>query len=157
MCRATWSPRPRSNNSSTAGSTSECCGPPVNQAGLAVETIRNERVIALLASRHPATTKQQVALGDLCDDWFISYPDQPPSTMYTIMIAACRTAGFTPRIRQTVADSAALVALVAADMGVAIVPASLGHLKINGATFRPISTPRLNLDPQNRWGCDLDS
>lgn len=117
--------------------------PPVNHPDLAVETIRNERVVALLASRHPATVSREIELGDLRDDWFISYPDQPPSTMYSIMIAACRTAGFTPRIRQTVADSAALVALVAADMGVAIVPGSLRHLKINGATFRPIYSPRL--------------
>lgn len=118
--------------------------PPVSNSGLAVETIRNERVVALLASRHPATVQREIDLGDLRDDWFISYPDQPPSTMYTIMISACRTAGFAPKIRQTVADSAALVALVAADMGVALVPASLRHLKINGATFRPLSSPRIS-------------
>jgi DNA-binding transcriptional LysR family regulator len=119
--------------------------PPVNVPGLAVETIRNERVVALLASRHPATVKREIHLADLRDDWFISYPDQPPSTMYTIMISACRTAGFTPRIRQTVAGTAALVALVAADMGVALVPASLRHLQINGATYRPLQSPRLSV------------
>jgi DNA-binding transcriptional LysR family regulator len=118
--------------------------PPVNVPGLAVETIRNERVVALLASRHPATVNREIDLADLRDDWFISYPDQPPSTMYTIMISACRTAGFTPRIRQTVADTAGLVALVAADRGVALVPGSLRHLKINGATYRPLRSPKLS-------------
>ena len=117
--------------------------PPVTVPGLAVETIRNERVVALLASRHPATVAREIDLVDLRDDWFVSYPDNPPSTMYSIMQAACRNAGFTPRIRQTVADSAALVALVAADMGVALVPSSLRHLRINGATVRPLSSPQL--------------
>ena len=87
--------------------------------------------------------QRQIDLSDLRDEWFISFPDNPPSTMYNIMRTACETVGFTPRIRQVVADSAALVALVAADMGVAIVPASLRHLRINGSTFRPLHTPRI--------------
>ena len=120
--------------------------PPVTDPGLAVETIRHEPVVAILASRHPATVHRSIDLADLRDEWFISYPSNPPSTMYSIMRSACETAGFTPRIRQTVADSAALVALVAADMGIALVPASLRHLHINGATFRPIGTPALTTD-----------
>lgn len=117
--------------------------PPVTVPGLAVETIRSERVVVLIASRHPASVHRQIDLTDLRDEWFIAYPDNPPSTMYSIMLSACRNAGFTPRIRQTVADSAALVALVAADMGVALVPASLRHLRVDGATFRPLGSPRL--------------
>jgi DNA-binding transcriptional LysR family regulator len=117
--------------------------PPVNAPGIAVETIRHEPVVVILASRHPATVQRQIDLADLRDEWFISFPDNPPSTMYTTMRTACETVGFTPRIRQVVADSAALVALVAADMGVAIVPASLRHLRINGSTFRPLRTPHI--------------
>jgi DNA-binding transcriptional LysR family regulator len=99
--------------------------PPVNVPGIAVETIRHEPVVVILASRHPATVQRQIDLSDLRDEWFISFPDNPPSTMYTIM------------------RTAALVALVAADMGVALVPASLRHLRINGSTFRPLHTPRI--------------
>jgi DNA-binding transcriptional LysR family regulator len=116
---------------------------PVSARGVAVETIRREPVVVLLASRHPATVHSEIDLADLRDEWFVAYPDNPPSSMYSIMQSACRKAGFTPRIRQTVAASAALVALVAADMGVALVPASLRHLRINGATFRPLSSPKL--------------
>jgi DNA-binding transcriptional LysR family regulator len=117
--------------------------PPVTVAGLAVETIRQEPVMVLLSSRHPASAAREIDLADLRDQWFVSYPANPPSTMYSVMQAACRTAGFTPHIRQSVADSAALVALVAADMGVALVPASLRHLHINGATYRPLASPRV--------------
>jgi DNA-binding transcriptional LysR family regulator len=117
--------------------------PPVTAAGLAVEAIRKEPVVVLIASRHPISVKREIDVADLRDEWFVAYPNNPPSTMYTIMQTACETAGFTPRIRQVVADSAALVALVAADMGVALVPASLRHLRINGATFRPLRSPRI--------------
>jgi hypothetical protein len=65
--------------------------------------------------------------------------------MYSMMRSACETAGFLPRIRQFVPDSAALVALVAADMGIALVPASLRHLNINDATFRPLRRPQISV------------
>jgi DNA-binding transcriptional LysR family regulator len=117
--------------------------PPVNAPGVAVETIRQDPVVVLLASRHRATAHREIDLTELRDEWFIAFPADPPSTMYSIMQSACRNAGFTPRVRQVVADSSALVAMVAADMGVALVPASLRHLRINGATFRPLSSPRL--------------
>lgn len=117
--------------------------PPAAVAGLAVEIIRHEPVVVLLASRHPAAVNREIDLRDMRDEWFVSYPNNPPSTMYSIMQSACESAGFLPRVRQVVADSASLVALVAADTGVALVPASLRHLRINGATFRPLATPRI--------------
>lgn len=129
--------------------------PPVTAPGLVVETIRHEPVVALLASRHRATVNSEIKLADLRGEWFISYRMNPPSAMYSLTQSACATAGFTPRIRQTVADSAALVSLVAADMGVALVPASLRHLKINGATFRPLRSPRITTDLALAY-CDTD-
>jgi len=117
--------------------------PPVTVAGLAVETIRREPVVVLLANRHRAAAHREIDLRDLREEWFISYPNNPPSPMYSIMQTACEAAGFVPRIRQVVAESAALVALVAADTGVALVPASLRHLRVNGATFRPLAAPRI--------------
>jgi len=116
---------------------------PATAPGLAVETIRREHVMVVLASRHPATVNREIDLADLRDEWFVAPPNNPPSTMYTLMRDACEAAGFTPRVRQVVAGSSALVALVAADMGVALVPASLRHLRIDGATFRPMRAPQI--------------
>jgi DNA-binding transcriptional LysR family regulator len=119
--------------------------PPITADGLTVETLRHEPVVALLAGRHPASIQRELDLADLRDEWFISYNDEPPSVMYQVMKSACAAVGFVPRIRHVVADSSALVALVAADMGVALVPASLRHLGIRGATFRPLRSPRLSV------------
>lgn len=118
---------------------------PVSAPGLVVETVRTEPIVALLASRHPAAVKRELDLSDLAEEWFISFPADPPSTMHTIMVSACEAAGFVPRVRQMVDNSAGIVALVAADTGVALVPASLRHLRLNGATFRPLRTPRITI------------
>lgn len=116
--------------------------PPVHADNLAVETVRHEPVMVLLPSQHPASVARQIELANLKDDWFIGYPDNPPSTMYTLTLTACERAGFTPKVRHTVTNSAALVTLVAAGLGVALVPASLRHLSINGATYRPLKSPQ---------------
>lgn len=119
--------------------------PPAGVAGLTVETLRHERMVVLLASRHPATVHRDLDLADLRDEPFISYNNNPPATMYLLMISACESVGFVPRIKHITADSSALVSLVAADMGIALVPASLRHLGIRGATFRPLRRPRVSV------------
>ena len=118
--------------------------PPIRAAGLTVEVLRHEPVVVLLASRHPAAVRRELDLADLRDEAFISYNNNPPASMYLVMKSACESAGFVPRIKHVVADSSALVALVAADMGIALVPASLRHLGIRGATYRPLRSPRLS-------------
>jgi DNA-binding transcriptional LysR family regulator len=119
--------------------------PPVNARGLTVEVLRHEPVVVLLASRHPAAVHRDLDLTDLRDEPFISYNNNPPASMYLLMTSACQSAGFVPRIKHVVADSSALVALVAADMGIALVPASLRHLGIRGATYRPLRSPTLSV------------
>lgn len=116
---------------------------PVTAPGIIVEPLRREPVMVVLANRHPATVNREIDLADLRDEWFIAPLANPPSVMYSLMRDACQAAGFTPRIRQVVTGTSTLVALVAADMGVALVPASLRHLGINGAVFRPLRSPRI--------------
>jgi len=90
----------------------------------------------LLQAGHPLATRVNFALHDLRNEDFISYPSASPST--AIILAACRQAGFTPRIRQEVAETSTLVALVAAGLGVALAPASVRHLRLSGVTHRPV-------------------
>ncbi len=115
--------------------------PPVVADGLAVETIRREPVAVLLANRHPRTVDREINLADLRDEWFISQPDNPPTTMHQVLINACQLAGFVPKVHKTAGGSAGLMALVAGDIGVALVPYSLRHMRIDGVTFRPLRTP----------------
>lgn len=110
--------------------------PPVNADGLTVEVLTHEPLIALVPISHPATAHAIVALSSLRDDWFISF--HPMSTLYAAMLTYCQDAGFTPRIRHFISDTASLVTLVAADLGVALVPASLHRLSVDRAAYRPL-------------------
>jgi len=112
--------------------------PPVHAEGLVIEVLRKEPLVVLLPVTHRLATQVDFRLYDLRLEDFISYPSSPPSSVYQTVTAACRQAGFTPRIRQEVAETSSLVALVAAGLGVALAPASVRHLRINGVTHRPI-------------------
>lgn len=52
-------------------------------------------------------------------DWIVA---SPGTLCHTVAVRACRAAGFTPRVRHHVDDFAAVLTLVAAGQGVALVP-----------------------------------
>src|ERR1700749_1194379 len=111
--------------------------PPVAADGLVVEVLRHEPLVALLPVTHPLATQINLELTDLREEPFIGYPSSPPSSVYLAVTSACRQAGFSPQVRQEVAETSSLVALVAAGLGVALAPASVRHLRINGLTHPP--------------------
>jgi DNA-binding transcriptional LysR family regulator len=115
--------------------------PPVAADGLVVEVLRHEPLVALLPVTHPLATQINLELTDLREEPFIGYPSSPPSSVYQAVTSACRQAGFSPQVRQEVAETSSLIALVAAGLGVALAPASVRHLRISGATHRPLRGP----------------
>jgi DNA-binding transcriptional LysR family regulator len=111
---------------------------PVSADGLVVEVVSDEPLIALLPVNHALASRSSLNLIDLRDESFITYPSSPPSSVYQVVTAACSQAGFIPRVRQEVAETSSMVALVAAGLGVAVAPASVRQLRIPGVTHRPI-------------------
>jgi DNA-binding transcriptional LysR family regulator len=58
---------------------------------------------------------------------------------FDTVIAACREAGFSPRVVQEAAQFTSLVGLVAAGLGIALVPRGLDRLKLEGVVYRPVT------------------
>jgi DNA-binding transcriptional LysR family regulator len=75
----------------------------------------------------------------LKEDPFLLFPRPIDPTPYDSIIGACRKAGFKPVIAQLVPQLAAVITLVAADLGVSIVPVSMSQLQITGAAYRAIA------------------
>jgi DNA-binding transcriptional LysR family regulator len=57
-------------------------------------------------------------------------------TQTSAFVAACHAAGFSPRVGQVVSHISARLNLIAAGLGIAVVGASLQHVKIEGVAFR---------------------
>lgn len=113
--------------------------PPVRSPGLVVDVIRREPLVVVLPANHPAAAGRTVRLAALADEPFVTYPSHFRSVVHDAVDTACGKAGFEPRVAQEVGETATLVSLVAAGIGVALVPASVQHLRITGAVYRPLA------------------
>lgn len=128
--------------------------PPVHSPDLTVHVIRREPLVVALPVDHPLVGDRPVSLAELAGDPFVTYPSHFRSVMHDAAEQACRRAGFSPCVAQEVAETATLVSLVAAGIGVALVPASVQHLRITGAVYRPLagSTEEVALAVASRSG-----
>jgi DNA-binding transcriptional LysR family regulator len=70
---------------------------------------------------------------------FLLFPRAVSPTLYDSVIGACRRSGFDPEIGQVAPHMASIITLVAADLGVSIVPASMSQLVVAGVVYRPIA------------------
>lgn len=112
--------------------------PPVRSAKIDVRVLRREPLIAVLPAHHRLAANNRVRLSDLADEPFVMYPSDSRSVVYETVLDACQHAGFVPSSTHEVAETSTLVYLVAAGLGVALVPASVQHLQITGVCYRPL-------------------
>lgn len=110
---------------------------PVAESGLVIQTILDERWVAAMPAANPAARHQVVELGVLAREPFILFPRSLAPTLYDQVLAMCHRAGFSPNI-VIEAQMQAIVSLVAAGMGVALVPESLRNLRRKGLVYRPL-------------------
>ncbi|WP_375504554.1 LysR family transcriptional regulator [uncultured Jatrophihabitans sp.] len=113
--------------------------PPVRSPDIDVRVLRREPLIAVLPESHSLADRAKVKLADLRDEPFITYPSHNRSVVFEAVIDACEQSGFTPALVHEVGETSTLVSFVAAGLGVALVPASVQHLQITGARYRPLA------------------
>jgi len=94
-----------------------------------------ERLWIALPPGHLLAKRKQVRLNELSSEPFILYPRANGSLLYDTIIAACQNAGFSPRVVQEAPQMASIVSLVAAGVGVALVPESVCQLRPAGVRY----------------------
>jgi DNA-binding transcriptional LysR family regulator len=119
--------------------------PPVEQSGLSVETVRRDRLLVALPAGHQLAARDELHVGDLRDEEFVAHAGGR-SVMNSLVTAICADAGFVPRIRHQVEETSTLVTLVAAGIGVAIVPEPTAALDIAGVRYVPLAPATLGVD-----------
>lgn len=114
---------------------------PRGAAGLAVETLLTESMVVALPKGHALAKRSAsstLAIRDLREASFIVFARHHGPAFYDSTIAACQRAGFSPNIAQEAPRITTALGLVAAGLGVALVPASMQRLALDGVVFRPI-------------------
>jgi DNA-binding transcriptional LysR family regulator len=107
----------------------------VDPEGLRFHELDNEPMVAALPSAHPAAHAPTLALADLAAEAFVLTPRNLGPTMFDAAIAACRDAGFEPILGQSAPQIASVLAFVAAELGVSLVPSSMRMAMIQGVNY----------------------
>lgn len=114
------------------------CFLPVKSPGIATFGMRTCQLALVVPDGHPFATKPEVNLTQLATEAFVGYPSRQGFFLHDAMLRVCKDYGFTPNIVQESPSSQALLCLVAARTGVAILPGELERLAIKGVTFKRI-------------------
>jgi DNA-binding transcriptional LysR family regulator len=122
---------------------------PVWSAGLAGQRIATESLLVALPADHRLARADTVRLAELREDGFITYPADRGAALYEETLRLCHEAGFEPKIVQEANEIYTIVGMVAAGLGVAIVPDSVSAVApgAGGVVYRPLE-PRAELE---RW------
>ena len=112
--------------------------PPIGDDALMVEAIIREQFVVALPENHRLAAMREVPLRALADDPFVLLPRNLHLALYDQIINLCSAAGFSPRVAQEAVQLQTIASLVAAGMGVALVPASIRNLRRRGVIYRDI-------------------
>jgi len=128
--------------------------PPVRERALCVEVVRSDPLIAVLPEGHRLAAADAVPLEELADEPFVVYPSHFRSVTHDAVEATCAAHGFLPRVALEVSETATLVSFVAAGVGVSLVPASVRHMTVEGAVYRPLAGEAATVDLALAWRRD---
>jgi DNA-binding transcriptional LysR family regulator len=111
---------------------------PVLDEHLAAELAWEDPVVAALPRGHRLVARRKLALKDLASEEFVLLR-LDSSAFAAYLNQCCVDAGFMPRASQYVVESQAMPSLVAAGLGVALVPASLASVHRRGVEYRALA------------------
>ncbi|MFC4799322.1 LysR family transcriptional regulator [Neobacillus citreus] len=113
--------------------------PPIDSDSLNVEILREESYVVALPITHPLASLQgAIDLSLLANDLFVMTPREAGTSYYDSIISLCQNAGFSPQKAQEALELPTVTSLVAAGMGIAILPSSIQSLKNNQIVYLPL-------------------
>ncbi|HJV28814.1 MAG TPA: LysR substrate-binding domain-containing protein [Aromatoleum sp.] len=107
--------------------------------GIVTREIGRHPLRLVVNSAHPLAERSEVALAEFESDGFIAYPPEINIGLPAMFRSLCRAAGFEPRIVQFAREATTQIALVAAGLGVALLPAPLECVQLPRVRYLPVS------------------
>ena len=118
--------------------------------GIASRSVFKEPYVLAVPENHPFSTRKTTGLCELQGEPFIMYPRRSHPRLYDQFFACFERAGFTPNIVQEARTKQTTAALVAAGLGLAILPSSSRRLA-QGMAILEIEDPLPKVDISMVW------
>lgn len=103
-----------------------------------VEWYRTPLVVAMPAD-HPRAQARSLSLAELEHEAFVMYPRYAGTGIYWQVLQLCTTAGFRPRVVREVLESSTIIGLVAAGVGIAVVPEDMNCIRFSGVVYKRLA------------------
>lgn len=107
--------------------------------GLALEPLVDEPAVMVLPTGHRLGGLASVPLSALADETFVLYPREVNPAVYDSTVAAFVGAGFSPKLGQEAPQIVSVIPMVAAGLGVSIVPQSMTGILPGSVVYLPIA------------------
>ncbi|MEC1716502.1 LysR family transcriptional regulator [Schinkia azotoformans] len=119
--------------------------------------VHQETCIAVVPRSHPLAQRASILLSDLSIQRFILVEREVWPSWYDDILAKCHDAGFSPIIHQEVKEIQTIVGLVAAGLGISIVPRSTGNLHARDVAYVNIEGEVPHVEMSIAWRSDDNS
>lgn len=123
----------------------------LKQEEFAHECILRESVVAVLPPDHRLANLVPIPLAALADEPWVWFARPFDPTTYDYMMRLFEQAGFRPTVTQEVNQAQLFIDLVAAGMGVSLVPASAARRPDDGVDYLPIAKPAPTVEFDIVW------
>lgn len=112
---------------------------PTRLPGMDMEQIHTEPLVLALPASHPLTNLDVVAVEDIAGEDFVLYPYKHMSGFFSVVHSLFD--GYEqPRIVEQAIHQETILGLVAAGLGMSILPESVSRFQMPSVAFRPITT-----------------
>ncbi len=109
--------------------------------GLIVRSLFDEPLWVAVHDSHPLASRRRVRLDELAGEDFVMFPRASVPQLFDHLTGLCWNAGFRMRVVQHAVQFATLTGLVAANIGVSIVPDPVRLLKLPSVRYIRIDDP----------------
>jgi DNA-binding transcriptional LysR family regulator len=124
---------------------------PIDDPSLAVETLIEDPLIAVVSQDHPIAGADSVAPGALTNERVILWTRSAAPTTYADVVELFRTHRMNPDVVDESTHVQSILALVAAGLGIAFLPTSFINLARRGVRFVPLEGPLPNRPLALAW------
>jgi DNA-binding transcriptional LysR family regulator len=131
--------------------------PPVADAELDSAVVLSEPMLAALPAGHPLNSLRRIGIQRLREQPFVMFQRAPGLVLHHLVLGFCLQHGFTPRVAQEASQTHAVAGLVAAGIGVALVPRSAQEIRLRGVEYRPIVERTPAVETAIAWRRDATS
>jgi DNA-binding transcriptional LysR family regulator len=108
-------------------------------AGIEISEWYRAPLVVAIQDDHALARRPSLSLGQLKGEPFVMYPRDAGTGLYWQILDMCAHAGFRPRVASEVLEPSTIISLVAAGVGVAIIPDGIQCIQFKGATYKPLT------------------